>query len=148
MTSVTPDSLVVPQDQISEATAQRLVAAAATEAAAQGKQMAIAVVDAGGTLKAFLRMDSAPLLAVDIAIDKAYTAASFGLPTHGWREFLDQDAGIAQIAHRPRLTAFAGGHPVIVDAAVVGGIGVSGGHYSEDRAIAEHALSVLGLLKT
>lgn len=134
----------VAQPTISTAAANRLIEAATKFSTEQSKTMVIAVVDAGGVLKAFSRMDGAPLLSVDIAIDKAWTAVSFGLPTHGWREFLDADAGIAQIAHRPRLTAFGGGYPVVVDGQVVGGIGVSGGHYSEDQSVAEAALAASG----
>ena len=48
----------------------------------------VRVVDASGLLAAFLRMPGAPLHSVDIAIDKAYTAVSFGLPTHQWTEAL------------------------------------------------------------
>jgi uncharacterized protein GlcG (DUF336 family) len=148
MSSVQTEPLTCTEKQISAATAQQLIAVAAVKAAQEGRPMAIAVVDRGGTLKSFSRMDGAPLLAVDIAIDKAYTAAAFGIPTQAWREFLDQDPGVAQIAHRPRLVAFGGGIPLAVDGEVVGGLGLSGGHYSEDQAIAEHAVRALGLLVT
>ena len=134
----------VMQPMISAAAAQQLVQAAADAAIAHGKPMVVAVVDASGLLKAFLRMDGAPTLSLDIAIDKAWTAQSFGLATHGWRQFLDGDAGIAQIAHRPRLTAFGGGYPLLADGALIGGIGLSGGHYSDDQAVAEAALKACG----
>ncbi|MGN6243763.1 MAG: GlcG/HbpS family heme-binding protein [Motilibacteraceae bacterium] len=139
-TSVT----TVVSASISAATAQQLIDAAIRAASDRGKAMIIAVVDSSGILKAFTRMDKAPLLSVEIAIDKAWTAAAYGIPTHAWRDFLDADAGVAQIAHRPRLTAFAGGFPLTVDGEVVGGLGISGGHYNEDREIAEAALTELG----
>ena len=71
-------------------TAHRLIAAAEKKATEMGKPMCIAIVDGDGTLKAFSRMDGAPLLAVGIAQDKAYTAISFGgVATHEWYEFSD-----------------------------------------------------------
>ncbi|HSN79754.1 MAG TPA: heme-binding protein, partial [Rhodoferax sp.] len=70
-------------------------AATAARAAAQhadslGIAINIAVVDLGGNLAAFLRMPGAPLHSIDIAIDKAYTAASFGLPTSQWHGALQE----------------------------------------------------------
>lgn len=144
MTGTNDSATTVAQPSISAAAAGRLIDEAVKASLERDKTMVIAVVDAGGVLKAFARMDGAALLSVDAAIDKAWTAVSFGLPTHGWREFLDADAGIAQIAHRPRLTAFGGGYPLKVDGALVGGLGLSGGHYSEDQAVAEAALTAAG----
>lgn len=126
--------------------ARSLVDAAARVAQVRGRAVSIAVVDHGGLLKTFARMDGATLLSVDIAVDKAWTAAANGMPTHGWRDLLDADAAVAQIAHRPRLTAYAGGYPLTVDGRLVGGLGVSGAHHTEDREIAEAALAALGLL--
>ena len=50
---------------------------------------------------------------------------------------------MAGIVHTPRLVVFGGGYPIKVDGQVVGGIGVSGGHYSEDQQVAETALKAL-----
>jgi uncharacterized protein GlcG (DUF336 family) len=124
--------------------ARGLIEAAARKATEEGKAMVIAVVGADGNLKAFERMDGAPLLSVDIAINKAWTAVAFGLPTHGFGEFVASDEGIEQIRHTPRLVTFGGGYPLTDGDALIGGIGVSGGHYSEDMAIAEAALQGVG----
>jgi uncharacterized protein GlcG (DUF336 family) len=96
-------------------------------------------------LKAFSRMDGAPLLSVQVAQDKAYTAAGFGLPTHGWHDFIKDDAPLADGAPTgiDRLVVFGGGYPLMVGEQLVGGVGVSGGHYSEDMAVAEAALAAL-----
>lgn len=124
--------------------AKKLIEAAEKKAKELKKAMAIAVCDEGGTLKAFYRMDNAPLLSVQIAQDKAYTAASFGIATHRWYEFIKEDAPLQLgIVHTPRLIIFGGGYPITVDNQVVGGIGVSGGHYTEDMKCAEAALEVL-----
>jgi len=131
---------------ISTEAAGRLIAAAEAKAAELGKGFVIAVVDDGGVLKAFSRMDGAPLLSVQIAQDKAYTAVGFGLPTHGWHDFIKDDPPLAAGAPSgiDRLVVFGGGYPIQIDDQVVGGIGVSGGHYSEDMEVAEAALSAVG----
>jgi uncharacterized protein GlcG (DUF336 family) len=132
------------KSSITSQAAHELVAAAEAEAAELGKPMVIAVVDENGVLKAFSRMDGAPLLSVQIAQDKAYTAAGFGLPTHGWHDFIKDDPPLAAGAPSgiDRLIVFGGGYPITVGDEVVGGIGVSGGHYSEDQQVAEAALAV------
>lgn len=125
--------------------ANKLIAAAVKKAEELQKNMAIAVCDESGNLKAFCRMDNAPLLSVQIAQDKAYTAIAFGVPTHMWFEFIKNDPPLlAGIVHTPRLIIFGGGYPVKADGQVVAGIGVSGGHYSEDMQCAEAALNSLG----
>jgi uncharacterized protein GlcG (DUF336 family) len=60
------------------------------------------VADASGHLIAFTRMDGAALQATQIAQDKAYTAAGFGMPTAHWHEFLQQDAPLAMGAPTSR----------------------------------------------
>jgi len=124
--------------------AKKLVDAAEKKAEELKKPMVIAVCDESGNLKEFTRMDNAPLLSVQIAQDKAYTAISFGIATHEWFEFIKDDPPLlAGIVHTPRLVVFGGGYPVSIDGQVVGGIGVSGGHYSEDMQVAEAALKAL-----
>ncbi len=91
-------------------------------------------------------MDGAPLLSVQLAQDKAHTAAAFGIPTDQWHEFIKNDPPLAVgIPHVPRLVIFGGGYPVYVDGHLVGALGISGGHYSDDMAVAEAALKSTGL---
>jgi uncharacterized protein GlcG (DUF336 family) len=118
----------------------------ATRAAAKeiGIEVAIAVTDGGGHLKAFERTDNAPFLTTEVAIDKAWTAASFGRTTQDWNSMLVNNPNVAQLAHRPRLVAVGGGYPVIENGIVVGGLGVSGGTYVQDHQAAETALKALG----
>jgi uncharacterized protein GlcG (DUF336 family) len=106
-----------------------------------------AVVDRGGLLVAFLRMPGAPLHSIDIAMDKAYTAAGFGMPTGMWHEALKAHSEAVQqgVPLRPRFTAFGGGLPIIVDGQIIGGIGVSGALEDEDVACAQAGLKALGL---
>jgi uncharacterized protein GlcG (DUF336 family) len=137
---------VVSKTSISADLTGRLTAAAVAHAETLGKGFTIAICDESGVLKSLLRMDGAALVSVQIAQDKAYTAVGFGMPSHGWFDFIKDDAPLALGAPTgiDRLVVFGGGYPVTVDGAVVGGIGVSGGHYSEDMAVAEAALAILG----
>jgi uncharacterized protein GlcG (DUF336 family) len=125
--------------------AQRVITAAEKKAEELGVPMNIAVVDESGVLKAFSRMDGAALLSVQIAQDKAYTAVGFGMPTHGWFDFIKNDPPLAAGAPSgiDRLVVFGGGYPITVDGAVVGAIGVSGGHYTQDQEVAEAGLAVV-----
>ncbi|HTQ89728.1 MAG TPA: heme-binding protein [Streptosporangiaceae bacterium] len=125
--------------------AHRVIAAAEAKATEMGVPMCIAVADPGGNLKAFSRMDGAALLSTQVAQDKAYTAVGFGMPTHGWHDFIKDDAPLADGAPTgiDRLVIFGGGYPITVDGAVVGAIGVSGGHYSQDQQVAEAGLAAL-----
>jgi len=126
--------------------ASAVVEAAKAQAESLGKPMIIAVTDEAGTLLAFARMDNAPILSVDIAIDKAYTSATFGIPTHVWHNFIKDDPPLRDGAPAgiKRLIVFGGGYPITVDGQVVGAVGVSGGHYSEDQKVAEAGLAALG----
>lgn len=129
---------------ITAGAADAAIAAARDAATGMGKAMSIAVTDESGTLVAFTKMDGAPLLSVDLAQDKAYTAISFGIPTHSWHDFIKDDAPLhTGIPHVRRLIVFGGGYPIVVDGEVVGGIGVSGGHYSDDMKVAEAGLAAL-----
>jgi uncharacterized protein GlcG (DUF336 family) len=129
---------------ISADTARRLLEAGESAARELGVPMAIAVTDESGVLKAFVRMDGAALLSVGIAQDKAYSAASFGIPTHGWFEFIKDDPPLLHgIVKTPRLTVYGGGYPVRVNNEVIGAIGVSGGHYNQDMKVAEAALAAV-----
>jgi uncharacterized protein GlcG (DUF336 family) len=130
---------------ITQAASDRLIEAATAKALETGVNMVIAVVDEAGTLKAFRRMDGAPSLSVEIATNKAYTAVSFGIPTHGWFDFIKNDPPLLHgIVHTPRLVVFGGGYPIVEDGQVIGGIGVSGGHYDQDMVVAEAAVAALG----
>jgi len=126
-------------------TADRAVAAAVKKAAELDLRMCIAVADESGDLKAFLRMDGAPKLSIQISQDKAYTVASYGLSTDAWFDFIKNDPPLLHgITHTPRLVVFGGGFPIVIGGELIGAIGVSGGHYSQDMECARAALAALG----
>jgi uncharacterized protein GlcG (DUF336 family) len=137
------DTFVKPS--ITSDLAHRMIALAEAKASEMGHPFAIAVVDESGVLKAFSRMDGAALLAVQVAQDKAYTAIGFSLPTHGWYDFIKDDPPLAMGAPAgiDRLVTFGGGYPISVDGNVIGGIGVSGGHYTQDMDVAKAGLSIV-----
>ena len=126
-------------------TAERIIKAAEAKAQEMGKSMVIAVCDEDGVLKAFRRMDGAALLSVQIAQDKAYTAISFGgLSTDGWYDFIKNDLPLLHgIVKTDRLIVFGGGYALKTEEGIIGGIGVSGGHYTEDMEVAKAGLEAL-----
>lgn len=137
--------MVLVKKSIDLATAQRAVAAAAKKASELGLKMCIAVSDESGDLKAFERMDGAPKLSIDIAENKAFTAASYSMPTYVWYEFIKDDPPLLHgITHTPRLVIYGGGFPIVLEGEVVGAIGISGGHYKQDMECARAALAAIG----
>jgi uncharacterized protein GlcG (DUF336 family) len=127
-------------------TALKAIKAAREKASALKVNMSIAVCDTAGHLKAFVRMDGASLISLQIAQDKAHTAISGGLPTHKWHEYIKDDAPLIHgLVHTPRFIIFGGGYPIMENGQMIGGIGLSGGHYSQDMECAEAALKAIGL---
>ncbi len=141
-----PDTDVIPANVLSLSAAQRVADAAISAARAQGVSVCIAVCDPSGEPIVTVRMDGAPRLSAGVALNKAYTVASFnGLPTHAWWPLLADDPALVHgFTETPRLVIFAGGVPVHIDGAVVGAVGVSGGSSEQDRAIAEAGVGSLG----
>ena len=139
--------LSVPQPVIGWDAAATAVRAAVAHARTLGAQVNVAVTDRSGVLAAFLRMPGAPLHSIDIAIDKAYTAVSFGLPTGQWADALQSHSAAVRdgIVLRPRFVAFGGGLPIVENGVRIGAIGVSGGSEAQDHAIAQAGLAALGL---
>ena len=136
-------SLTHATASISRDKAQQLLLAARQAADDIGFQAAIAITDGGGHLSAFERADAAPFLTVGVAIDKAYTATSFGLSTDVWNHVVAQPA-TAPLANHPRVMAVGGGVPIVAGGRVVGGIGISGGTAQQDNDAAVVALRGLG----
>lgn len=133
---------------ITRQTAQLLVDEAIKKAEELGININVAVVDNGGHLISFARMDHAPILSTEIAINKAYTSVAFGLPTHEWYPIIkDQPALREGIVHTSRLVIFGGGFPIKwADQELIGGIGVSGGSAEQDMACAQAGLALLDSL--
>ena len=121
---------------------RRLVDAAVAAATAGGLRVTVVTVDESGVLREVLRMDGAPLVSLQTAMNKAYAAAAIGMPPDDFFSAIEADAAaVASFANRPGLALVAGGLPVLADGDVAGAIGVAGAMTAaEDRAIAEAAL--------
>jgi uncharacterized protein GlcG (DUF336 family) len=117
---------VVKKYSISSELAQRMVDAAVAKAKETGVSENVAILDDGGNLKAFSRMDGAPILCIEIAENKAYTAL-FGISTQELFNFIKGDpsllSGMPTLA---RVAAWGGGFPIKVNGEIVGAIGLSG----------------------
>jgi len=137
---------VVQKASVSSDLAHRIIAAAEAKASEIGVPMGIAICDESGVLKAFSRMDGAALFSIQIAQDKAYTAVGFGMPSDGWHEFIKDDPPLAAgaVGGIDRLVIFGGGFPITVGDQLIGAIGVSGGHYSQDMEVAQAGLAIVG----
>ena len=130
---------------ISTVLAGRLIEAAQNKAQELGVPAVIAVLDESGIVKAISRMDGAPLLSIQIAQDKAYSAVGTGFPTHMWYEITQGDPAFALgvSAGIDRLCTLGGGYPIAFRGSTIGGLGVSGGTYAQDMEIATAALSII-----
>jgi uncharacterized protein GlcG (DUF336 family) len=117
---------VVRKHSISSELARKMVDEAVAKARELGVAENVAILDDGGNLKAFSRMDGAPILSIEMAQNKAYTAL-FGVSTQDFFNFIQGDpsllAGIPTLA---RVAAWGGGFPIRVNGEVVGAIGLSG----------------------
>lgn len=132
------DATLLRSHSVDAATARRIAQAAAAAASAAGVNVCVAVMDSAGALITFDRMDRAPLLCVQLAQDKAYTVASFGMATHEWWEFVkDEPALVHGVVKTERLVVYGGGLPVYLDGDLVAAVGVAGGTPAQDRLFAE-----------
>ncbi len=124
--------------------AAKMVEAAVAKAKAIGVPQVVAILDESGLLKAFCRMDGAPLISIEVAQNKAYTAL-LGAPSQDFfNRIKENPALLAGVPHIPRIVTFGGGLPIRINDAVVGGIGVSGGSVEQDIECAQAGLDVIG----
>ncbi len=121
--------------------ARRIAAAAQEEAHRQGWSVAIAIVDEGGHLAFFQRLDGTQLASCDIAIAKARTAALFRRPTKALEEAIA--GGRTAVLKLPGATPIEGGLPLLHAGQVIGGIGVSGVQSAQDGIVAAAGAAVL-----
>lgn len=125
-------------ETITSKEARSVIDAAAAKATEIGQPMDIAVVDAGGNLKAHVRMDGANIGSITIAINKAYTAIAFQCETGDLQGVTRPDGPIYGLsdAHGGRLAVFPGGIPLVRDGSIMGAIGVSTGTVEQDQEVA------------
>lgn len=110
-----------------------------------GVDMDIAVTDASGWLLAFYRMDGAKLTSIDVAINKAFTAAGTRKGTHEYAQVAGAGGpafGI-HVSNQGRFMIFGGGVPIFVDGQCIGAVGCSSGTAEQDREVAEAGIAAL-----
>jgi uncharacterized protein GlcG (DUF336 family) len=130
---------------ITLAAAQQGIAAGIATAASLGLAVSLAVVDAGGVLKAFARMDGAEIAGEVLAVGKAHTAVAHRAATAELAPLAEPGGelfGLHASGHG-RYVLFAGGLPVLIGNVAVGGVGVRGGSAAQDVACAEATLAAL-----
>ncbi|SHJ73049.1 ATP:cob(I)alamin adenosyltransferase [Geosporobacter subterraneus DSM 17957] len=127
--------------------AKKMAGAAEKKAEEIGIPIVFSVVDASGNLILLHRMDNSLLVSIDIAINKAYTAAAVRIPTHEVGPLVQPGAVLygLQWTNDNRIVTFGGGYPLKANQSILGGIGVSGGTVDEDMIIASHVLKVFEL---
>lgn len=120
--------------------ALKMLEAARRKATDMGVPQCISVVDNGGHLLAFVRMDGAFSLSIDTSLRKAMTAAIYGEPTGGIAEGIDLRLAMGTDGKRINLP---GGLPIIVDGHVIGGIGVGSGTGAQDLEVARAGVAAM-----
>jgi len=126
---------------ITLASAQRMVAAAEAEAARNGWNVTIAVVDPAGELILLHRLDAASAASVDISQAKARTAARFKRPTKALEDAVA--GGRLVVMALPGATPVEGGLPIELGGKIVGAIGVSGASSAQDAQVAQAGIAAL-----
>ena len=120
---------------ISAAHAQAVIRAAEAEAVKRHWQMNLSVVDSGGNLVAFLRMDGAQLASISISEHKARAAVKYRRPTKAFEDGI-QKAGFNYVMTLDDVIASRGGIPLVQNGKLIGAIGCSGGTGSQDEVVA------------
>ncbi len=135
------ESYVKPSMTLTHAGALAVLQGAVAKASEMNVPQCIAVVDGGGNLLAFVRMDGAKVLSQHTATQKAVTAAT----TRGATGHAPDDLALKlALASGLRVTNLKGGLPIVVDGHVVGAVGVGSGTGEQDVAVAEAGIAALG----
>jgi glc operon protein GlcG len=139
-----PASAQEPRPVLNASSASSIVAACEAWAVERDMALVIAVYDQGGNLKAFLRMDEAPLVSIDIAEGKGRTAAGIGISSAQIGGMAETNAAIY---HTPSLSTLRGGVPIrTTDNVLIGGVGVSGASGADDERCAIAGVEATGLV--
>lgn len=126
--------------ELNDTSALLMLAAARHHAQSLGVPQNIAIVDTGGRLLAFCRMQGAKFHSIETSTAKAVTAASIAAPTGG----APADFGVLLgMATGGQFTNLKGGLPVIIDGQLAGAIGVGSGSPDDDVAVAQAGIDAL-----
>ena len=117
----------------------------AAEAYAVSKQwpVAIAIVDTGGNLVLFAKLDNTQIGSIEVAIGKATTANNFKRPTKAFEDGIAGGGAGLRILALPNTLPLEGGEPIFLDGKIIGGIGVSGMQSGQDAEVVKAGLAAL-----
>ncbi len=135
--------IMVPKLTLNDA--REVVAGAEERAKAIGVPMDIAVVDDGGHLLAFIRMDGARITSIDVAINKAFTAACARRGTHEYTAIAGAGGPAfgMHTSNQGKFMIVGGGLPIFIKGVIAGGIGCSSGSPEQDREVCQAGIDRL-----
>jgi glc operon protein GlcG len=129
---------------MSLAEAKKVSAAAEAEALKNNWRMACAVLDKGGAMVHYFRIDGTQIASTEIAVRKAKTAVMFNRPTKAFEDRMVAGAtGSNLVTLHPGITASAGGVPIMAGTELVGSVGCSGGTSDQDAQVASAGASIV-----
>lgn len=137
MSEPTESALFHHTPSLTLAGARKAIVAAQQSARTHGWKISVAVVDPAGQLLAFEKQDGASGVTIQVACEKAKTAALLGEPSKAFEDFINN--GHPSFLSTPGVTPLEGGIPVIVGGVVIGAVGVSGAHGENDSYVANAA---------
>jgi len=118
-------------------TAKKVLAAAQAEARKNSWNVAVAIVDTAGNLVAFEKLDQTQTASMQVAIDKAVSAAIYRRSTKVFEDAVAKGGGGVRLMNLYRASMVEGGLPIFVDGKVIGAIGVSGVNADQDGMVAK-----------
>ena len=121
--------------------AKKIAAGAIAECQKNNWRAAVAILDTGGSLVYFERIDDTQVASLKIAIDKAYAAATYRRPSRVWEDAVAK--GRIAVLSLAGVVASPGGLPIVSDGKVIGAVGVSGGTGDQDEQCAKAGLSAM-----
>lgn len=123
--------------------AEKIMAAALQEATKNNWTMAIAIVDVGGNLVLFKKIDNTQIGSIEVAMGKAKTANNFKRPTKVFEDAVATGGVGLRVLSLSNVTALEGGEPIILNGKIIGAIGVSGASSIQDDQVAKAGLVAL-----
>lgn len=130
-------------DAISLEAAKKVLNAAETFAKNKQWPVAIAIVDTGGNLVLFAKLDNTQIGSIDVAMNKARTANNFKRPTKVFEDAVAGGGTGLRVLAVPGILPLEGGEPIYLNGKIIGGIGVSGMQSAQDAEVVKAGLAVL-----
>lgn len=122
----------------------RMIQAALRAADQLNIGITISIVDLGGHLIALRRTENSSFFGIDVSKKKAVTASQLRLPTHVLADLGQKIPDLQKAFDKDvNILTIAGGFPITIDGVLVGGLGISGGDFQQDKSIGEQALQAI-----